>query len=173
MASGATFTVAYRRKRKQKTDYKRRLNLLKSGTIRFVVRPSNKHMSTQLVEYHEDGDKVLASAHTSELKTFGWQYSNSNTPSAYLVGLLCGKRGKEKGIEKAILDLGLFPKVKGCKIYSALKGLQDSGVESPASEEIFPSEERISGKTIASYFEDKKNIESDFKKAKEKILSSK
>ena len=41
MARKAAYVVPYRRKREGKTDYKGRMNLLKSETTRLVVRPSN------------------------------------------------------------------------------------------------------------------------------------
>jgi len=170
MATGATYSVKYRRKREQKTNYKRRLNLLKSRITRFVVRPSNKHMIAQLVDYTEDGDKVIAHATSAELVKMGWKHSTSSTPAAYLTGLLCGSRGKAKGVKKAILDTGLFPQVKGSRIYATLKGLIDSGVESPADEEIFPAEERITGKTLSSYVQKSKDIEKDFASMKQNIL---
>jgi large subunit ribosomal protein L18 len=172
MATGATYTVHYRRKRQQKTDYKKRLNLLKSGITRFVVRPSNKYMTAQLVDYHDDGDVVKVTVTSKELKKLGWEHGASSTPAAYLTGLLCGVRGKSKGVEKAILDMGLFPQTKGSKIYGTLKGLIDAGIESPADPEIFPSDDRITGKTIGSYLEKSKNIEANFKKVKETILKS-
>jgi large subunit ribosomal protein L18 len=172
MAKGATYTVHYRRRREQKTDYKKRLNLLKSGKTRFIVRRSNKHMVCQLVNYEDDGDKIVASAHSSELKEFGWTNATSNVPAAYLTGMLCGLRGKKAGVADAILDMGLFPQTQGSRIYSSLKGLIDSGVESPAEEAIFPSAERISGKVIASYNEKAKDMEKDFAKSKEAILKS-
>jgi large subunit ribosomal protein L18 len=171
MASGANYSVKYRRKREQKTDYKRRLNLLKSGITRFVVRPSNRNTLTQLIEYHEDGDHILAQAKSNELRKMGWGHSTSNTPAAYLTGLLCGVRGKAKGVDRAILNSGLYPHVKGSKMYAALKGLIDSGVESNADEAVFPSEDRIKGKVIASYVEKSRNIEKDFDKAKDVILN--
>ena len=172
MATGAVYSVRYRRKREQKTDYKGRLNLLKSATTRFVVRPTNKHMLAQLVDYDEDGDKVIVHVKSSQLKKLGWTHSTSNTPAAYLTGLLCGVQGKGKGVEKAILDLGLFPHAKGSKIYAAQKGLIDAGVESPADEAVIPSQDRITGKTIASYLEKSKGIEADFEKVKNNILKS-
>jgi large subunit ribosomal protein L18 len=172
MATGATYTVGYRRKRQQKTDYKRRLNLLKSEKTRFVVRPSNKSILTQLVDYNEDGDKVIITVTSKTLKKLGWNHNCANTPAAYLTGLLCGVKGKAKGVESVILDTGLFPQVKGSNIYSALKGLKDAGIESPADEDIFPSNERISGKAIASYNSKAKSMETDFAKVKETILKS-
>ncbi len=172
MATGATYSVKYRRRREQKTDYKRRLNLLKSGATRFVVRPSNKHTLAQLIEYHEDGDKVVAQANSKELAKMGWTHSTSNTSAAYLTGLLCGVRGKARGVENAVLDTGLHPQIKGSKIYATLKGLIDSGVESKAEEEIFPSESRMKGETVAARVEKSANITADFEKLKEEILSS-
>jgi len=172
MATGATYAVRYRRKRQQKTDYKRRLNLLKSEKTRFVVRPSNKNILTQLVDYKEDGDNVQVTVSSKTLKKLGWNHSCSNTSAAYLTGLLCGVKGKPKGIDSAILDTGLFPQVKGSKIYAALKGLKDAGIDSPANEGIFPSPERINGKIIASYNQKAKSIEADFAKVKETILKS-
>ncbi len=171
MATGTTYSVKYRRKREQKTDYKSRLNLLKSERIRFVPRQSNKNMLAQLIKYTPDGDQVLAHANSNELAKMGWTHSTSNTPSAYLTGLLCGVRGKKAGVEDAILDLGLQSHIKGSKIYACLKGLKDAGVDSPADDGIFPAEDRISGKVLASHVEKSKNIEADFKKIKQSILT--
>lgn len=171
MATGTTYAVKFRRKREQKTNYKKRLNLLKSHRIRFISRPSNKNIICQLIEYHEDGDKILAHANSSDLKKMGWNHSTSNTPAAYLTGLLCGVNGKKKGVTDAILDTGLNPHIKGSKIYASLKGLVDSGIESPVDESVFPSEGRLKGAAIASYLERSKNIESDFEKLKNDIIN--
>jgi len=172
MAKNVSYVVQYRRKREGKTDYKKRLDLLKGGITRLVVRPSNKHMLVQLINYSENGDKVVASAHSKELGELGWSHSTSNTPAAYLTGLLCGARGKSKGVSGAILDNGLFTAIKGSRIFASLKGCVDAGVSVPVGEEILPDESRISGQHIASYVEKSKNITSDFIKVKEKILKS-
>jgi large subunit ribosomal protein L18 len=52
-------TVPYRRKREGKTNYKKRLEYLKSKSTRLVIRKTNKHVIMQLVQYHPDGDHVL------------------------------------------------------------------------------------------------------------------
>jgi large subunit ribosomal protein L18 len=173
MATGTNYSVKFRRKREQKTNYKRRLNLLKSGKVRFVVRPSNKNIITQLIEYSEDGDKIISHANSQALKKMGWTHSTSNTPAAYLTGLLCGIKGKTKGVQEAILDIGLYPHIKGTKIYGCLKGLKDSGIDSACDESILPADERISGKTIASHVKKSANIEADLKRLKEEILALK
>ncbi len=173
MATGATYSVDFRRKREQRTDYKRRLNLLKSGITRFVVRTSNRHVVAQLVAYSEDGDKVVAAANSAELAEYGWKHATSNTPAAYLTGLLCGVRGRKANVESAILDTGLYPVTKGSRIYATLKGLKDAKVVSEADASVFPSEDRLTGKVIASYREGSKGMEADFSKVKEAVLKSK
>ena len=55
------------------------------------------------------------------------------------------------GVEKTFLDIGLHIPSKGTRIFAALKGVVDAGVEVPHSEDILPDEGRISGKHIADY----------------------
>ena len=143
--------TAYRRKREGKTDYKKRLRLLESGKPRVVVRASLTNVLMQIIEYQEQGDKVLASAHSRDLKKLGWNYSLTNIPAAYLTGILLAKKAREKNIGECIFDIGLKPPVKGAKVFGALKGVVDGGVKIPHSEEILPSEERIAGKHIAAF----------------------
>ncbi len=171
MATGSKYVVQYRRKREGRTDYRKRLELLKSGRHRFVVRPSNKHIIAQIIAYNENGDIIITSAHSGELKKFGWEFSTSNTSAAYLTGLLCGFRGISKGIKDAILDMGLNPSIKGSKIYGTIKGAMDSGLEIPHNDTIFPGESRIRGEHIANY-RDNKEITGRFIGVKEKISNS-
>jgi large subunit ribosomal protein L18 len=161
-------TVPHRRKRQSKTDYKSRLGLLKSKEHRFVVRKSLKQMLIQAIEYNPSGDKVLFTVSSSELKKLGWKNSTSNIPSAYLTGLLAGKKAKEMKIKKGIFDLGINLNIKGSRFYSALKGLIDAGIQIPASEDIFPSEDRLVGKHISNY--KKIDIEKDFNDMKKKLM---
>lgn len=143
--------VQFRRKMEGKTDYSKRLKLLKSGKPRMVIRKSLKNILVQIVEYVPQGDKVIASAHSSELKKLGWQMSCSNIPASYLTGYLLGKKAGQKKIKECILDSGLYTSVKGNRIYAALKGAIDAGMSVPASKEILPPEDRISGKHIAEF----------------------
>lgn len=151
MARGPRYKVEYRRKREGKTNYKDRLNLLKSKETRLVVRKSNRYVLVQLVNYDADGDEVLVTTRSDELKNFNWDLSMKNTPAAYLTGLLCGYKGMAKRIKSAIVDMGLNPSTKGSKLYAIVKGARDAGMEIPISEDIIPSEERITSKTISSY----------------------
>lgn len=149
MRQGPRYHVKLRRQREGKTDYRRRLRLLKSRKTRIVVRNSLNNTQVQFVEYHEEGDKVLVSAISSELvKEYQWKYSAATTPAAYLTGLLAGKKAVDKGIKEGILDLGRCVPVTGSKVFAALKGVLDAGVECPCDDEKIPGEDRILGKHL-------------------------
>ncbi|MCD6092515.1 MAG: 50S ribosomal protein L18 [Candidatus Aenigmarchaeota archaeon] len=139
-----------KRRREKKTDYAQRLKLLKSGKPRLVVRVSLKNVLMQIVQYEPRGDKILTSILTKDLKKFGW-LGGCNLPAAYLTGLLAGYKILKKGINEAILDIGLQMSTKGNKIYAAVKGCKDAGLRIPIGENIIPSEERINGKSIENY----------------------
>jgi len=171
MAKGPNYVVGYRRKCKGKTNYKKRLDLLKSGRSRVVIRKSNKHTTIQIVDYRDEGDIIIASSHSSELPKFGWSHGGGNIPASYLTGLLCGLRARPKGVKKGILDMGMNPPVKGNRIYSALRGVQEGGIEIPMDEEIAPSDERIEGKHISDYKKDD-GIIKEFRQVKERIMKS-
>jgi len=152
MSFGPSYRVPYRRRREGKTDYKARRALVLSRIPRFVVRGSLAHMIVQIAEAQPKGDRIIASANSRELtKTYGWQGSTSNLPSAYLTGFLCGLRATAGGVKRAILDIGLFSPSKGARIFAALKGAVDAGVEVPCDKEKLPDEKRISGQHIAEY----------------------
>ena len=152
MAHGPRYRVPFRRRREGKTNYHKRLALLKSGKPRLVVRKTLNHHIAQIVLYDPKGDKTVVSAHTRELmRDFGWRGHGGNTPSAYLLGLLIGYKALEKGINEAILDIGLHPPTRGSSIFAVLKGAVDAGLDVPHSEEIYPGEDRIKGEHIAEY----------------------
>jgi large subunit ribosomal protein L18 len=105
-----------------------------------------KAIRVQFVEYSPQGDKILVSAISNELvKNFGWKYSVSSTPAAYLTGVLAGKRAKDKGIEEGVLDIGLYQPTVGNKLFASLKGVVDAGIQCPHDKEIIPKEDRIHG----------------------------
>ncbi|MCS7095666.1 MAG: 50S ribosomal protein L18 [Candidatus Bathyarchaeota archaeon] len=152
MAKGPSYCVPYRRRREGKTHYRKRKALIISGKPRLVIRGSIKNIVAQVVTAKPEGDVVLVSAHSRELlKNFGWKAPTGNTPAAYLTGLICGLRAKAKGIEEAILDIGLHSPSKGSRIFAVLKGFIDAGVEVSHSEEKLPDDSRINGEHIANY----------------------
>ncbi len=166
MGSGPRYRVPFRRRREGKTDYRKRLKLLLSGKPRVVVRKTLRHTIVQVIEFDVKGDRVLASAHSNELKKYGWKANTGNLPASYLTGLLCGKKALKKGIKEGVLDIGLHSPIKGARIFAALKGLVDAGMEIPHSEEVFPQEERIKGKHISD------ELPEHFEEVKSKIESS-
>lgn len=160
--------VPYKRKLEGRTDYRKRLALVKSGMPRLVIRKSLNNIIVQVVNYETKGDKVIVSAHSNELAKLGWKGRKRNLPAAYLVGLLCGKKAKEKNVSKAILDMGLYTSVKGSVVYAALKGAVDAGLEVPHDEAVIPPEDRLKGKHIKG-----KDIEPEFEAVKKNILAVK
>lgn len=146
MKTGPRYSVKPRRHRTGITDYRKRLNLLKSRKIRIVVRKSLRNIRVQFVEYHPDGDKIITSATTHELiKKFNWKYSTSSTSAAYAVGLIAGKKAKDVGITEGVLDIGRYRPTVGSKLFAALKGIVDAGVQCPHDKSMLPSEDRLNG----------------------------
>ncbi len=143
------FTVGYARKRKGKTDYNKRLALLKSNKNRLVIRKSLNNINVQFVSLGASGDHVIISANSHELKKYNWKFGFGNIPASYLTGYMCGVRAKSKNIKEAILDIGL--QTGGERLYAALKGVLDAGVNIPHSNEILPSENRIYGMHIIEF----------------------
>ncbi|MCK4366887.1 MAG: 50S ribosomal protein L18 [Thermoplasmata archaeon] len=148
MVRGPRKRVAFRRRRKGRTDYRLRSRLLRSGLPRAVVRASNRSTVVQIMSFDPRGDRVLSSAVSSDLRKLGWEESTSNIPAAYLTGYLAGKRALENGIEEAVLDAGLHVPTKGSRIFASLKGMLDAGLRIPCGEEILPSDERVRGEHI-------------------------
>lgn len=148
MAEGPTYRMPLRRRKEGKTDYRQRLRLIKSGKIRSVVRPSNKNIRVQFIRYKPKGDEVLAAVAGEHIEQFGWEQSKLNLPSSYLVGYLAGKKALDQGIEEAVLDIGFNHPEKGGRLFSALKGMLDAGINIPHDPEVLPSEDRIKGEHI-------------------------
>jgi len=172
MAKSKTYTTQFKRKIEGKTDYKKRLSYLKSNKIRFVIRPSTNNITFQAIEFHLDGDKILFTTKATDLKKIGWSYSTGNIPSAYLAGLLFGKSIQPK-IKEGIIDLGLRSITKGTRLPAAIKGIADSGVEINYNDSIVPSEETLSGKTIAKFATDLNSEKGKYEKQFSKYLKNK
>ncbi len=142
-----------RRRREGKTDYKSRINLLKSNTPRIVIRRTNKYITIQYIESWEALDKTIVSVSSRDLLKNGWPKELSGSlksiPASYLTGYLAGKKilSKKKKAE-GILDLGLNRNVSGSRLYAALNGLIDAGMEIPANEKVFPTKEKLEGSNV-------------------------
>ena len=155
-------TIQLRRKREGRTDYNKRLNLLKSGLPRLVIRKSLRNVRAQIVEYHANGDRVLLTVDTHHLlKSYGLKKLRCNSSTAYLVGLLIGKKAVAKKVKQAILDIGLQHPVKNGIIFAALKGAVDAGMQIPHGKDIIPDEKRIKGEHLK---------DSEFEQVKAKVM---
>jgi large subunit ribosomal protein L18 len=150
MAKDSRYRVPPRRRREGKTDYQARKALVLSGKPRLVTRSTLKNVTAQIIVAKPLGDEVLAGAHSKELKKYGWKAPTGNVPAAYLTGLLCGLKAKAKGVSEAILDIGLVAPTKGSKLFAALSGVLDAGIDVPHDEEKIVKE-RIKGEHIAKY----------------------
>ncbi len=152
-----------------KTDYKARINLLKSGKKRVVFRKTNKYIISQLVKSDEAKDKVILGITSKKLLEYGWPKESSGSlkslPSCYLTGFLFGKKMLDKGKKQGILDLGLIVSIPKSKPYAFVKGLIDSGISIPHNEKVLPNQEQIKKKTIKNKIDInkiKENIEKKF-----------
>src|SRR5512136_174067 len=151
MATGSRYFVPYRRRREGKTDYYKRTKLVVADVPRMVVRKTNRHIIIQLVTAEMEGDKTLVAANSAELEKYGYKGSTSNTPAAYLTGMLFAAKAKKAQYGSAILDIGLNRATPGARVFAALKGAVEAGLEIPHGEKILPSDERVRGAHIAAY----------------------
>ena len=142
----------FHRRKAGLTDYRRRLKLLRGRKPRAVVRVSNTRTTCQLVTWAASGDLVTVSVTGSDLsKKYGWpqDFSKKSVSASYLVGYAMGKAAKAQGAEEAVLDIGLAASTPGNRVFSALKGMVDAGLEIPHGENVLPDEDRINGSHIS------------------------
>jgi len=154
-----------RRRREHKTDYLKRLKLLKSEKPRIVFRRTNKYIIAQYVESEEARDKIILGVNSKDLLKYGWpenaKGSLKSITACYLTGYLIGKQINNKKLENPITDFGMLRAIHKSKVFAFLKGLKDSGISVKCKEEAFPSEERIKGEHLKNKI--------DIEKIKEKI----
>lgn len=119
---------------------------------RLVVRITNSNVVCQIVSAKTQGDIVLTSAYSSELSRYGVPVGLTNYAAAYCTGLLVARRvldtlkldsmdfDEENGPRafKACLDVGLHRTTTGAKIFAAMKGAVDGGLNIPHSDKRFP-----------------------------------
>jgi len=168
------FQVKYRRRREGKTDYGARRNMCKqardkynAAKYRLIARFTNTKVIAQVAYATLVGDKILASAESTELGRYGIKVGLKNYAAAYCTGLLLARRtlnmlgmdkdftgeeeitGEEYHIEeeeyegdkrpfKVILDVGLKRTTIGSKVFGVLKGAADGGFHIPHNTKKFP-----------------------------------
>jgi len=139
-------------------------NKYNSPKYRFVVRITNKDVITQIAYAKIEGDIILSSAYAHELKRYGMTVGFTNYAAAYATGLLLARRpltklkladkylgtteinGEDYNVEElmdgphpfhALLDVGLRRTTTGSRVFAALKGACDGGLQIPHSEKRF------------------------------------
>ncbi len=165
MATNKRYVVAFRRKREGRTDYHKRLKMLSGNATRLVIRRSLHNMRLQLVDYHPQGDKVLLTVTTSELRKLGYKGGTGNLPAAYLAGALLAVKAKEKGVTRAVPDIGVTTPVAGALVFAVVAGAREAGLDVPADEKALPMKDRLIGKHIAAYAQLLRKDEAAYKKA--------
>jgi len=145
-----------RRRRESKTDYAKRLKLLKGEVPRVIFRRTNRYIIGQYITSVEAQDKVKIGVISKDLKGYGWpkefEGSLKSLSASYLTGFLLGKEITEKKLETPIVDFGMIRVISKNKAFAFLKGLVDAGVEINCPEESFPDEDRLTGKHMKSDF---------------------
>ncbi|MCX8194179.1 MAG: 50S ribosomal protein L18 [Candidatus Pacearchaeota archaeon] len=157
--------VLLKRRLKYKTDYRRRLKLLKSEKPRLVIRKTNKYIIVQIVKSDESKDFTIAYTNSKELSKFGWNYGFKNLPAAYLTGYLAAKKVLKRNVKEVVVDIGLQSSTKGSRIYAAVKGAIDGGLSLNCSKEMF-DESRFKGEHLKNKFKD---INKKIEEIKQKI----
>jgi len=134
---------------------------------RLVVRFTNKDIICQIFSSDLDHDVCLASAYAHELRRYGLKVGFTNYAAAYATGLLLARRvnvkfglnelyegnkeingedynvtedadENERSPFKALLDVGLKRTTTGARVFGALKGATDGGIDVPHKDRRFP-----------------------------------
>jgi len=141
--------VQKRRRRESKTDYLKRLNLLKSGKPRVAMRKTNKYIIAQYIVSKEARDSIKIGLSSKKLLKLGWPKESAgglkSTSAAYLTGYLIGREIIRQKLDTPIVDLGMQRVLYKTRIYGFIKGLIDAGVKIKCKDEAFPPEDRILG----------------------------
>jgi len=140
-------------------------NKYNTPKYRLVIRFTNKDVICQIAYARIEGDMILAAAYSHELPRYGVTVGLSNYAAAYCTGLLLARRlltklnlheiytgneevnGDEYNVEsvdgspgafRCFLDVGLARTTTGARIFGALKGAVDGGLDIPHSMKRFP-----------------------------------
>ena len=156
--------VQFKRRLRTRTDYEARKDLLSGEVPRLVIRKTNRYMMAQIVNSKNGQDMVVSTTTSRELPAYGFPetFSMKNLAAAYLTGFLAASKSK-KSVKKAVLDIGMLKSTKGNRLYAALRGAVDAGLDIPHSKEILPSMEDIKSKTKADIDKVTAKIKENFK----------
>jgi len=140
-------------------------NKYNTPKYRLIVRITNKDIICQVAYANIEGDKIIAAAYSHELPNYGVKVGLTNYAAAYCTGLLIARRlltklnlheiytgnddinGDEFNVEsvdgspgafRCFLDIGLARTSTGARVFGALKGAVDGGLDIPHSMKRFP-----------------------------------
>jgi len=140
-------------------------NKYNTPKYRLVVRFTNKNIVCQIAHAKLEGDVVVCAAYSHELPQYGVKVGLTNYAAAYCTGLLLARRllsklkladvyegqlevdGDEYNVEslddspapfRCYLDVGLNRTTTGARVFGALKGAVDGGLEINHSMSRFP-----------------------------------
>merc|ERR1719376_1165511 len=105
-----------------------------------IVRFSNTDVCCQIAYARLEGDIVICAAYSHELPRYGVKVGLTNYAAAYCTGLLLARRILQKFNLDSVyegntsLDVGLARTSTGAKVFAALKGAVDGGLDIPHSE---------------------------------------
>jgi large subunit ribosomal protein L5e len=176
-------------------------NKYNTPKYRLIVRFSKKDIVCQIAYAKIGGDVVVTSAYAHELPRYGVKNGLTNYAAAYCTGLLLARRHLKKlkldgiyqgvtdvngetynvesqegqpGAFRCYLDVGLSRTTTGARIFGAMKGAVDGGLDIPHSETRFPGysgepkkydpaqhKARIFGQHVADYMRSLKEEDED------------
>lgn len=168
-------------------------NKYNTPKYRMIVRFTNKDIVCQIAHAKIEGDVVICAAYSHELPRYGVKVGLTNYAAAYCTGLLLARRilkklnlgeiyegqtevdGDEYNVEciddqpspfRCNLDIGLNRTTTGARVFGALKGAVDGGLEINHSVTRFPGYDEeskelnaelhrnhIFGKNVGEYME--------------------
>ncbi|XP_060069701.1 large ribosomal subunit protein uL18-like [Ylistrum balloti] len=140
-------------------------NKYNTPKYRLIVRFTNKDIICQIAYARIEGDHIICCAYAHELPKYGVKVGLTNYSAAYCTGLLLARRllkqfkldsvyagqtevdgdeyyvedvDGEAGAFRCYLDTGLIRTSTGARVFGALKGAVDGGLDIPHSTKRFP-----------------------------------
>lgn len=140
-------------------------NKYNTPKYRMIVRFTNRDIICQIAYARIEGDMIVCAAYSHELPRYGVKVGLTNYAAAYCTGLLLARRllkklgldelyvgctevtGEEYNVESAdtgpgafrcYLDVGLMRTTTGARVFGAMKGAVDGGLNIPHSTKRFP-----------------------------------
>lgn len=153
-------------------------NKYNTPKYRMIVRFTNKDIICQVAYAKLEGDVIICAAYAHELPRYGLKVGLTNYSAAYCTGLLLARRllqkykldgiyagqtevdGEQYDVEaldgqpgpfRAFLDVGLVRTTTGARVFGAMKGAADGGIDIPHSTKRFPGYDGDSGEFSADF----------------------